>query len=116
MPGARSEPDSLEWGGAIEYSLLYLTNNVRDVGMGHFVSQLTPVVEFALESPQRGGTTGTVNPGILWSGQYTQVGLEAIVPVNGATGHNVGVIAQLHFYVDDIFPDSLGRPLFGGSK
>jgi hypothetical protein len=26
------------------------------------------------------------------------------------------VIAQLHFFVDDLFPHSLGRPLFGGNK
>jgi hypothetical protein len=24
----------------------------------------------------------------------------------------VGVLAQLHFYVDDIFPHSLGTPIF----
>ena len=40
--------------------------------------------------------------------------VEAIVPINGRTGDNVGVIAQLHFYLDDLFPHSLGRPLFGG--
>ena len=27
-----------------------------------------------------------------------------------------GAIAQLHFYLDDLFPHSLGRPLFGGNK
>jgi hypothetical protein len=32
--------------------------------------------------------------------------------VNRATGSNIGAIAQLHFYLDDIFPHSLGRPLF----
>jgi hypothetical protein len=25
-------------------------------------------------------------------------------------------IAQLHFYLDDLFPHSLGRPPFGGNK
>ena len=42
--------------------------------------------------------------------------MEAIVPVNRATGDTVGVIAQLHFYLDDLFPDSLGRPIFGGKQ
>lgn len=106
----------IEWGGAIEYSLSYLTANVRDVGLGPFWSRLTPLVEFTFETPTHGKTTGTINPGLLWSGQYVQVGVEAIIPANHATGRNVGVIAQLHFYVDDIFPTSLGRPLFGDAK
>jgi hypothetical protein len=108
---------SIEWAGAVEYSLLYLQNNVRDQGFSTFVAHLTPVVEYALSTPVQmggGGTTGTVNPGIIWSGQYTQFAVEAMVPVNRASGSNVGVIAQLHFYMDDIFPTSLGRPIFGG--
>jgi hypothetical protein len=35
-----------------------------------------------------------------------------MVPMTGASGHGVGVIGQLDFYLDDIFPDSLGRPFF----
>jgi len=42
--------------------------------------------------------------------------VEAIIPINERTGTNVGVIAQLHFFLDDLFPDSLGRPLFGGKR
>jgi hypothetical protein len=113
IPGTSSEPKVIEWGGAIEYSLRYLTSNVRDVGLGPFLSKVTPLVEFRLESPENAGTTGTINPGLLWSGQYVQIGLEAIIPVNAASGHTVGVTGQLHFYLDDIFPRSLGRPLFG---
>jgi hypothetical protein len=115
IPGSSSDPHTLGWGLAIEYSLRYLQDNVRDVGLGPFWSHVTPLVEFSLASPldhHGGGTTGTINPGILWSGQKTQFGVEAIVPVNDHTGHNVGVVAQLHFYVDDMFPHSLGRPLF----
>jgi hypothetical protein len=119
IPGARTQPRSIEWGGAIEYSLLYLQNNVRDQGFSNFVAHLTPVVEFSLSSPTtagNGGTTGTINPGLIWSGQYVQLAAEAIVPVNHASGHGLGFIAQLHFYIDDIFPNSLGKPIFGGKK
>jgi len=119
IPGTSTESKVLEWGGALEYSLLYLQNNVRDQGFGNFVSHLTPVVEFSLETPTDaggGGTTGTINPGLIWSGQYTQLGIEATIPVNHASGDNVGVLMQLHFYVDDIFPHSLGTPLFGGNR
>jgi len=115
IPGKSSAARTVEWGGAVEYSLAYLSTNVRDVGLGEFASRLTPLVEFSLESPDNDKTTGTINPGLLWSGQYVQFGVEAVVPINATTGHNVGVTAQLHFYMDDIFPHSLGRPLFGSS-
>lgn len=113
IPGDSSNDRVLEWGGALEYSLAYLNSNVRDVGLGPFFTRLTPIVEFTFESPRSGGTTGTINPGLLWSGQYVQVGVEALIPVNGASGHTVGAMAQLHFYLDDIFPHSLGQPLLG---
>ena len=29
---------------------------------------------------------------------------------------NIGVIAQLHFYIDDLFPNTLGTPIFGGKR
>lgn len=118
IPGASDEPHTLEWGGAVEYSFAYLTQNIRDIGLGPFWSHVTPVVEFSLSSPldrNGGATTGTTNPGLLWSGQKMQVGVEAILPINGHTGDNVGVVAQLHFYIDDIFPHSLGTPIFGGN-
>jgi hypothetical protein len=114
IPGARGEPDSLQWSGALEYSLLYLQNNVRDQGFSSVVAHLTPLVEFAMETPDSGGATGTINPGLIWSGQYTQFGIEAVVPVNRASGRNVGVLMQLHFYIDDIFPATMGTPIIGG--
>lgn len=116
MPGKQGEANTLEWGGALEYSLAYLQSDVRDVGLGAFAKRLTPVVEFTFATPSDGGTTGTINPGLLWSGQYVQLGIEAVIPLNAQTGHNVGVTAQLHFYLDDIFPHLLGAPLFGGTR
>ena len=119
IPTAHDASKSIEWGGAIEYSLLYLQNNVRDEGLSNFVAHLTPLVEFSFSSPTRagdGGTTGTINPGLIWSGQYVQLAAEAVLPVNKASGDGLGFIAQLHFYIDDIFPHSLGRPIFGGKK
>ena len=112
-----ADSKSVEWAGAVEYSLLYLQSNVRDQGLSNFVAHLTPIVEYAFSSPVQaggGGTTGTINPGIIWSGQVEQFAIEAMIPVNKASGGSVGVIAQLHFYVDDMFPQSLGRPIFGG--
>ena len=105
------------YGFAVEYSMLYLRSQVRDLGFPEWVNRLTPLVEFNFSSPTTGRfgeqTLGTINPGIIWSGQQIQLGIEAIIPATRATGRNVGVIAQVHFYLDDIFPTSIGRPLFG---
>jgi hypothetical protein len=35
-----------------------------------------------------------------------------MIPVNRQSGTSVGVIGQLHFFLDDIFPTTLGRPIF----
>ena len=113
-------PDVLEWGFALEYSLIYMQSQVQDLHLHAPLDRLIPLVEFALETPlnrgEEGQTTGTINPGVIWAGKYFQVGVEAVIPINERTGNNVGVIAQLHFFVDDLFPHSLGRPLFGGKK
>ena len=113
-------PNVLEWGFALEYSLIYLQSQVQDLHLHAPLDRLIPLVEFALETPlnrgAEGQTTGTINPGIIWAGKYFQVGVEAVIPINERTGNNVGVIAQLHFFLDDLFPHSLGRPLFGGNK
>jgi len=107
-------PNTLKWGFAIEYSLIYLQSNVKDVGLGEPFNRMIPVVEIPLTTQlNRGGsgTTGSINPGIIWSGQYMQLAAEAVIPINRASGSGVGFIAQLHFYLDDLFPNSLGRPL-----
>jgi hypothetical protein len=49
-------------------------------------------------------------------GSYFQVGFEAAIPVNHNSGSTVGYIGQLHLYLDDMFPTTIGRPLLGGSS
>ena len=113
-------PDVLQLGFALEYSVIYLQSQVQDMHLPAPIDRLIPLVEFALETPlnrgARGQTTGTINPGVIWAGKYFQVGMEAVVPINEHTGNKVGVIAQLHFFLDDLFPHTIGRPLFGGNK
>ncbi len=113
-------PDVLEWGFALEYSVVYLQSQVQDLHLPAPIDRLIPLVEFALETPlnrdEQGQTTGTINPGVIWAGKYFQIGAEAVIPINERTGTNVGVIAQLHFFLDDLFPHSIGRPLFGGKQ
>ena len=109
-------PNVLHWGFAVMYSLPYLQSFVRDVGLPGIIRQLIPIVEIDINNPLdrgfAGKTTGTVNPGIIWAGKYFQLGLEAVLPINDRTGKNVGVRGQVHFFLDDIFPSTLGKPLF----
>jgi hypothetical protein len=108
-------PDLLKLGFAVEYSLPYLQSFVKDVGLREPFNRLIPLVEFDLQKPvDRGaaGWSGTVNPGLIWAGRYMQFALEAIMPVNSRTGSRTGVLFQVHFFIDDIFPRSFGRPVF----
>jgi hypothetical protein len=114
-----ANPDSLQWGLALEYSLPYLQAQVKDIGLANPFKNMIPVVEFSFNTPEnRGGgeTTGTINPGILYETRYFQIGAEAIVPVNDATGHNVGAVVQLQIFLDDIWPKWFGHPLIGSDE
>ena len=102
-------PNVFKWGFSVQYNLQYLQAYVRDIGLPRPFSRMVPLVEVAMETPLDGPrsvrhTTGTVNPGIIWVGRYIQLGLEAVIPVNERSGKNVGVLGQLHFYLDDIWP------------
>ena len=108
-------PHVLKLGLALEYSLPYLQSFVKDVGLREPFNRIIPVVELSLEKPidrGRGPWVGTVNPGLLIAGKYMQVGIEAVIPV-GKAGGKTGVLAQLHFFLDDLFPTTLGKPLLG---
>jgi hypothetical protein len=37
---------------------------------------------------------------------------EAIIPINDESGDIVGGVVQLHFFLDDIFLTTLGKPIF----
>jgi hypothetical protein len=110
-------PQFLVWGGSLQYSFPYLKSSVQDLGLPDFVNRLIPLVEWNLESQVANlngeeRTTGTVDPGVIYVADKYQLGFEAIIPVNRASGDGVGVVGQLHLYLDDIFPKTLGRPLF----
>ena len=112
-------PRVLNWGGTIQYSMPYLKSSVIDLGLPEFINRLVPLVEATLQTPVANTltsgtkTTGTINPGVLWIGRGFQLGIEALIPINRQSGTNVGVIAQLHFYLDDLDPRGIGKPIFG---
>ena len=104
-------PQFLVWGGTLQYSMPYLKSSVRDFGLPEVINHLIPIVEVDLQSEvsnfdNEERTTGTVNPGVIYVGNKYQLAAEAIIPINRASGDDIGVIGQVHFYLDDIFPNS----------
>jgi hypothetical protein len=78
------------------------------------INQLTPLVEVQLSTPIAGRmpSTGTINPGLIWSGARVQFAVEAMAPINRASGRTVGAIFQVHWFLDDMFPHGIGRPIW----
>jgi hypothetical protein len=115
-------PQQLVYGASLQYSMPYLKSEVIDLQLPDFFNHLIPIVEASLTTPVANNfgnpytTTGTVNPGVIWVGSYFQVGLEAMIPINRESGSGVGVLGQLHLYLDDMFPTTIGQPLFGGTS
>jgi hypothetical protein len=103
-------------GLSLQYSLPYYTSQVKDLGLPGFLNSLVPLVEVAWSSPASKpsnlGTQAVFAPGIIYLGQTYQLGIEALVPANRASGRNIGVISQIHLFFDDLFPTTLGKPIF----
>jgi hypothetical protein len=59
-----------------------------------------------------GQTIGFVDPCIIWFGKYIELGAEAQILINEASGSNVGVLAITTIFIDDLFPHSIGAPIF----
>jgi hypothetical protein len=124
-------PTVLTYGATLQYSLLYMNAFVHEVPP--FFRNLIPTVEFVAATPVSnigpsvpGATIGThetlatVQPGVFYIGRLGPVsfelGAEAVIPINHASGRHVGAMAILDFFFDDMFPDSLGKPLFGARE
>ena len=119
LPTEAADPNALEWGFAVEYSLLYLEQYVKDTGMPHPFRDMIPLVEVAMQSPENrdgGVTTGTINPGILYESRYFQVGAEAVIPINSHSGPNIGFVFNVNIFIDDIWPKIFGHPIFGNHE
>ena len=116
-------PKTLTYGATLQYSLLYMNSHVQEVP--DFCKRLIPAFEAVfttpvanIPSPNPGDfspnvTTGVVGPSLYYIGQYFEVGVMAQIPINSASGSHVGVLAVVDFFLDDIAPTTLGKPLFG---
>jgi hypothetical protein len=115
VPMRDGESNLLETGFTLQYSIPYMQQHVKDAGLGAPFNNMIPIVEFALETPldhtDGHRTTGTINPGVIWMGEGMQFGAEAVLPLNHDSGSGVGVLVNMHFALDDLFPGSIGKPL-----
>jgi len=120
----RTDPRVFQWGFTLQYSLQYLQSAVQDIGLPAPFNRMIPIVEFPIQTTVEGRsrTAGSINPGVIWFGRYIQLGFEAVVPVNGNTltpeeqgrQSGVGFLGQIHFYLDDIWPDVFTWTPFDG--
>lgn len=122
-PDMSFNPTVLTYGATLQYSLLYENSFIRQVP--DFFNKLIPSFEgifstpIANQGPYIPGefspyeTTGVVGPSIYYIGQYFEVGVMAQIPINEASGSHVGALAVVDFFLDDIAPNSIGKPLFG---
>lgn len=108
--------DNYVAGLAVEYSIPYLQSKVRAFDLPDVLRGMTPIVEMLVLAPTRNRGSRTtavvVAPGIAYSGQGWQFGIEARVPANRAAGSGAGVLAQFTLSFDYFFPDTIGKPLF----
>ena len=102
-------------GVSVQYSLPYLQSQVRDIGLPPVVRDIVPLVEVTWSSPastpSAKGTTWTVAPGAAYVAEWGEIGVEALIPLNKATGTTVGAVALVHVFLEDLLPNTLGRPL-----
>jgi len=108
-------PKILQLGFALEYSLVSNQYTGANRTGNRYPEGWVPLVEFTtatpLNGPLAGRTTGTINPGVVWVSRYLQAGVEAIIPMDAHSGRDLGVRAQAHLYLSEIFPDL--KPIFG---
>jgi hypothetical protein len=124
-------PTVLTYGATLQYNLLYMNAFVHEVP--EFFRNLIPTFEAVFSTPVSNigpwvplsvpgthETTGVYGPGLYSIGRLGPISFElgavAAIPINRASGRHVGALAILDLFFDDMFPDTLGKPLFGPAQ
>ena len=121
-PDGSLNPTFLTFGGAVQYSLLYKNSYVAEVP--DIFKRLIPTFEGIFSTPISNTgpgipgtpvniTTGVFGPSVYYIGQYFEIGVMAQIPINAQSGHHVGAMAILDIFLDDVAPNTIGKPLFG---
>ena len=102
----------------IEYSLPYLSNNVKDIGLEWPLRNLYPYVEFNYDQLIAGPSGQTfpqilITPGVAFMNYYIELSVATQFALNRAAVPNshAAVIALLDLFIDDIFPWTNWTPI-----
>jgi len=57
-----------------------------------------------------------LSPGVAYAATTWQFAVEAVLPLNAASGHGVGVRAQLLLFLDDLVPSLFSKPLLSQAR
>ncbi|MGB6325262.1 MAG: hypothetical protein WBG11_05660 [Methylocella sp.] len=125
----QQNPTTVDYGFTIQYSLQYLNAYVHEVEGPEILRHLVPTFEAEFTSPVSNigpsminsvpgthETTGVVGPGLYYIAHDYELGIFGAFPINQGSGKHPGVFAIVDFFLDDLFPNTLGKPIFGGPE
>jgi hypothetical protein len=101
----------------IEYSLPYLSNNVKDIGLPWPIRNMYPFVEFNYNQLTRGPSGETfpqinITPGVAFMNYYLEIAVGTQLALNQATVPNdhASVLGLVDLFIDDIIPATRWTP------
>lgn len=98
VPSIRNAPQSINWGLTLQYSFMYLNDHVRPTGWNDFANRLIAVVEFPMQTCMnqacKNQVIGSVNPGVVYVGDYFNIATELVVPSSATSGKGTGFLVQ----------------------
>lgn len=102
----------------IEYSLPYLSNNVRDIGLKWPLRNMYLYTEFNYDQVITGPAGQTfpqilITPGLAFMNYYLELSLATQLALNRATvaNNHAAVIVLLDLFIDDMFPQVNWTPM-----
>jgi hypothetical protein len=108
-------PNQWVGGMSLQYSMLYLESQVKDLQLPDWVNRLTGVVETTWSSsaskPNDTNTQYLFGVGVNYTTRYYALSVEMLIPGNRQSGSHLGLVAEFHLYFDDLFSSTLGKPL-----
>ncbi len=120
-------PTTVVYGATLQYSLQYMNAYVHE--LPEFLRSLIVDVEANFSTPVSNigpsvigsipgthETTGIVGPGLYYIAHDYELGIYGAFPINQGSGKHPGVFAIVDFFFDDLFPNTLGKPIFGGEQ
>jgi hypothetical protein len=105
---------ALQLGASLQYSFKYLSPMIEGSGLPKSLDHLVAIVELTYDVGANGvrSVPRVAAPGLIYAGEGYQLALEALLPLNAASGHGVGGIAQLNLSFSRLGLGRFSRPLW----